>query len=290
MDEFSQGLDLKWQGKYAEALCCFNEACLVLGGESDPDVLFNIGVCQWKLGNLAEAREALEATLSINSNDPDARGILQRINALAPAKPKVSAKPKAPDPTPPPSSDYLLPDFQKDAAILDANFLIKLWNSNPLRFPRFIKKARRRYNLYTSTPVYFEMTPIGRETDFSHWRTQILLAESLIRVNVPTPVLDTLENRVLTELPDGKNLKASHDDRPYAWRNDLSLVCMLVMVKNPIRYIVTNDTGVQSIVRFLHPHRDEYYHLRPNHIFVLSVNQFCETATKTVWERDLYGA
>ncbi len=281
---FQEGLDLKWAGKFEEALEKFKKCIEYLDEHLDPDVLFNIGVCQWKIGNLAEAKESFEAVLSINGKDRDAEAILGRIKrtktmpiALPPSLKTLHE-----------NTIYQFPDFRKDGAIVDANFLIRFWDNDSKHFIKFVTKARKRYNLYTTARVHREMTQIGKESKLELAKVQGLLFKSLILVPILDSDITTLESQILGEFSKTKEIKDSHKERYYAWRNDLSLVCLLSLVKNPIKYVVTDDGGLQEIIQFIYSHLDSHYYIRSNTVFKLSVEQLCEFNTRQVWETNLY--
>ncbi|MHA1893260.1 MAG: hypothetical protein ACTSX4_02040, partial [Candidatus Helarchaeota archaeon] len=170
----------------------------------------------------------------------------------------------------------------------DANFLITFWNRDSKHFIKFIKKARKNYNLYTSVRVYREMTRIGAESRIDFQKIQVLLSSSLILIKIKDSDIEKLEKQILGKYCRGKELKEAHGNRVHAWRNDLSLVLLLSRVKNPIRYIVTDDHGIQDVIQFLHPNRDNHYHIRPNYVFRISVEQYCSVHSKANWEKKMY--
>jgi tetratricopeptide (TPR) repeat protein len=265
---YQQGIALKREKRFLEALACFREISRLLDDKTDADLLFNLGVCYWRLGNLGPAVECFEQVLKINQSDPDAENILRSIRTVYP---------------------HQLVDFQKDGAILDANFVINYCNSDFQHFPRFLRKARKRFNFYTSLNVYAEMIHSDSGgVSYSIQQLQQLLEESLIVELVPTKDLEKLEARLLADFPDAPEIKARHMGRPHAWYNDLSLICLLTQIKNPIHYIVTNDRGITQIIHFLHDDKDPSYYLRSNDLFLASVDQLCRTATRAHWEKQLY--
>jgi tetratricopeptide (TPR) repeat protein len=266
---FQQGLDLKREKKFQEAITCFLEVYKAAKEKMNPDLLFNLGECYWHCGDYGRAAEFLETVMKINKVDPDAQNILRKIRARFPRQ---------------------VVDFRKDGCIIDANFIINFCNMDFRHFPRFLQKARKKFNLYTSLNVYAEILQPDLESfPCSFENIQQLFEESMIIFPVSTESIDILESRLLSEFEDAPEIKARHLDRAHAWKNDLSLLCLLTQIQNPIRYIVTNDGGIQQIIHFLHPDKDPHYYLRPNDLFLASVDQVCQTSTRALWEQQIYG-
>jgi hypothetical protein len=131
------------------------------------------------------------------------------------------------------------------------------------------------------------MNPIGLGLP-QYAEVQQLISESIIRMEILSPTIKSLEHQILSQYTAGESIKQSHKDRPKAWINDLSLICLLMEIKNPIKYIVTNDRGVQKIVQSLYPEKEKSYYLRSLIDFLSSVNLLCGTNQKSIWEQTLY--
>lgn len=267
-NNYQQGLLLKRDRRFIEAIDCFEKVRHQDNGHEDPDLLFNLGVCYWKLGDLARAAEYLEIVIKLIRNDPDAENILRKIRQVYPRQ---------------------LPDFRNDAAVIDANFIINFYNKDSRHFPRFLKKARKKFNLYMSLGVYAEMLNPEGQIGYTIDQLQQLLDETAIILQVNPEAIRQLERKILSEFEKGIEIKARHAHRSHAWNNDLSLIYLLGCIKNPIKYIVTNDIGVQEIIQFLHPNKDPHYYIRPNELFRASVNEFCQTTQRALWEQRMYG-
>jgi len=265
---YQQGIALKRQKKYEDAIRSFEKVDSLNDGELDVDLLFNLGICYWRLGNLGQAVECLEKVLKFDPFDLDTKNILQKIRRDYP---------------------HQVVDFRKDGVILDANFVIDFCNKDFRHLPRFLSKARKKFNFYTSLNVYVEMIQIDSGAiPYSIQDLQQLLKENLI-INTVTPnEIEKLEAMLFSEFDATPEIKARHMGRPHAWKNDLSLICLLHQIQNPIRYIVTNDQGISQIIHFIYANKDPHYYFRPNELFMACVNQFCITASRAFWEKQIY--
>lgn len=231
--------------------------------------MFNLGECYYHYGDFGQAIELLKVVLQINKVDPDAENILNKIRSQYPSE---------------------VVDFRKDGAILDANFVINFCNTDYRHFPRFLKKARKRYNLYSSDVVFAEILYVnGNDLSYPIDEVRKFLEDTLIVLPVHPPEIFNLETQLLSDFIEAEEIKARHMERVHAWLNDLSLICLLYHIQNPIKYIVTNDLGITQIIKYLHPDKDPHYYLRPNELFTTTVNNFCQTATRALWERQIYG-
>ena len=270
-DTFQQGVQLKRANHFLEAITCFEPLLDPTPNtqQTNPDLCFNLGVCYWKCGNLAPAVELLERTIQLNGTDPDAQAILKKIWIQHPYP--------------------QLPDFRKDGAILDANFIINFCKENFNRFQKFIRKAQKRFNFYTSHQVYDETNQPNIHVKYPVSELQQILKAVLIVMPIPPQEIHTLERLLFSEFSETDTIKLRHADRLYAWENDLSLICLLDHIHNPFKYIVSNDQGIQQIMGHLHQGGDPQLYLRPNDLFIATVNEFCRTARRPTWEQRIYG-
>jgi tetratricopeptide (TPR) repeat protein len=267
-DDFDKGLDLKHTGKYNEALQYFNKVKRKTDN-IDLDLLFNIGECSLKVGDITTARKMMKKVVEIDDKDYDAQNILKKINKKWLNRFKET-------------------DFNKDGVIIDANFLIDYYDIYGYqKFIRFIKKTRSRYNIYTTVRIYNELNEIGKFSDF-YDKTQNIIKESINIINIQDNIINDLEKIILDGFPDATEIRDSHNGRDTAWKNDLSLICLLNTIRNPIKYIVTNDSDLEKIIRYLFPNKPDKYFLRENKEFITLVNLFSKTKEKTQWEKDLY--
>jgi tetratricopeptide (TPR) repeat protein len=269
--KFRLGLELKYKGRYQEAIEEFRKCHNIVGKITDIDVLFNIGECSLKIGDIAIAKKMMELVVKIDPTDINALGILRKIERMCEN-----------------GNEFKLADLSRDGVILDANFPITFYDIKALKMCKFMSKARTRYNLYTSKRVLDEMTEIGMFDPDHYDIVQSTIIDSVIPIGVSDQTIEDLKYRVLTEFDLGEEIKQLHADREGAWENDLSLICLLEIVRNPIRYIVTNDYGLQRITAFLYGDKPEQYYLRGNDEFKTMVKYLCETKERSIWEREMY--
>jgi tetratricopeptide (TPR) repeat protein len=281
--EYQQGLQLLHQHRYKDALEHFKIARKLLNNDPDSNLLFNIGLCYWKCNQLPPARRLMQRVLEGDPQDSNARAILQQIEAALTEQETIETIIRAvPTPTVPVVS-------QKDSVILDANILIKMYHHDPVRFPRTFGKMRRWYSLYTSSSVFHELRPLGEGTN-GYNALQSLFEDGIAIVQIEDTAIQDLDQYLCTACLEGLRLKASHmnDERPQAWVNDLSLVCLLQQLEAPIKYIVTNDRGVQTLIKFLYYNLDEQYHLRNLQDFLSTLDMMAQTGQRSEWERRIY--
>jgi len=53
-------------------------------------------------------------------------------------------------------------------------------------------------------------------------------------------------------------------------------------------YIVSNDQGIHQIMGHLYQDGDPQLYLRPNDLFIATVDAFCRTARRPMWEQRIY--
>jgi rRNA-processing protein FCF1 len=286
METYNRGLQLFRKGEYSDALQ-FLKTVTEIGKESIIPSIFYSGFCYLKCGQKSKA-DNLFLAVEIRIKDPKTRILVSNLikqlpNYTDPIKviedfeAALSGLSKPVEP----------PPLQKDSVILDANFIIKTYVYDNTRFQKLMKKMHRRYNLYTTQNVYQEILPLGYRTP-EYKKVQKLLSETITRINIDNNAIDTLEHIILTKFQHGQSIKQTHMNRLQAWTNDLSLICLLKQLESPVKYIVTNDQGLQSIVQFLYPNKDTAYYLRSLTDFIASINILIQTGNKPYWEEMIY--
>lgn len=263
MDIFQDALALIHNKKYLDAIPILDSITDKTDTDLQIDILFNLGICHWKTGNIAVAKKLFTETLKLEPREIDAKNILAKLSREYPVH-------------------FKEPDFQKDGVIIDANFIIEYYKKYAAKLQKLIMKIRTRFNLYTSVQVYREIS----KKEFEQFYP--VFESSIIKIDVPKAEIKQLDTLILKQFEKGTEIKERHIDRIEAWENDLSLVCTLEKVKNPIKYIVTDDFGIQHIVRFIYSDKNPYYYIRSCEDFITSANCLCETNTKTVWEKNIY--
>ena len=286
METYNRGIELFRKGEYSDALQ-FLKTVTETGIESIIPSIFYSGFCYLKCRQKPKA-DNLFLTVETRIKDPKTRILVSNLikqlpNYMDPFKviedfeAALSGLSKPVEP----------PPLQKDSVILDANFVIKTYNYDSMRFQRFMKKTQRRYNLFTTENVFQEISPIGYGTP-QYEKVQQFLSETITRINIDNDTIQALERIILTKFEHGPSIKQIHMDRMQAWTNDLSLICLLKQLESPVKYIVTNDQGLQSIVQFLYPNKDTAYYLRSLTDFIASLNILIQTGEKSNWEQRIY--
>lgn len=286
MDIYDRGMQLFRMKEYSDALQ-FLKTVYETGKESIVPSIFYSGFCYLKCGHKPNA-DKLFLAVETRIKDLKTRILVCNLIKQLPSYTDPSkviedfeaalsglSKPVEP------------PPLQKDSVILDANFVIKAYIYDSTRFQRLMKKTYRRYNLFTTQNVYQEILPLGYGTP-QYEKVQQLLSETITRINIDNDTIQALERIILTKFEHGPSIKQIHMDRMQAWTNDLSLICLLKQLESPVKYIVTNDQGLQSIVQFLYPNKDTAYYLRSLTDFIASLNILIQTGEKSNWEQGIY--
>lgn len=286
METFNRGLQLFRNRAYSDALQ-FLKTVTETGKELFIPSIFYSGFCYLKCGQKLKA-DKLFSTVETRINDNRTRILISNLIKQVPEYTDPSkviedfeiafsglSKPVEPLP------------LQKDSVILDANFVIKVYNYDCTRFQKLMKKTHRRYDLFTTQNVYQEIVPLGYGTS-EYKKVQQLLSETIKRINIDNKAIDELEHMILTKFQHGPSIKQTHMNRLQAWTNDLSLICLLMQLQSQVKYIVTNDQGLRDIVQFLYPNKDTSYYLRSLTDFVASINILVQTGNKPHWEEMIY--